>query len=161
MTVEQSQLIDEHRSKSEARGVDPALGGNLLVHIEDAFEVFVKVLVGQATQLVKDSPHLYPRVGVRVGATFGSDQEPLRLLAFLADVLGVVMGVSQNETRLIGQLFDQRLSHPVVCHVGRGEPSGERDPHPGHGDGQVQLPPIHPHPCQPLFVQPASVSMEV
>jgi hypothetical protein len=40
MTVEQSQLVDEHRPKNEAGGVDSALRGNLLVHIEDAFEVF-------------------------------------------------------------------------------------------------------------------------
>src|SRR5215216_5572448 len=54
------------------------------------------------------------------------------------------MGVSQHEARLIGQLFDQRRSYLVVCHVGRGEPSREWNPHPGHGDGQVQLPPIDP-----------------
>jgi hypothetical protein len=46
MTVEQSQLVDEHRPKSEACGVDPALRGNLPVYIEDALEVFVEVLVG-------------------------------------------------------------------------------------------------------------------
>jgi hypothetical protein len=46
MAVEQSQLIDEHRPKSKAHGIDLALGGNLLVYIEDAFEVFVEVLVG-------------------------------------------------------------------------------------------------------------------
>jgi hypothetical protein len=46
MTVEQSQLVDEHRPKSEACGVDSALGGNLLVYLEDALEVLVDVLVG-------------------------------------------------------------------------------------------------------------------
>jgi hypothetical protein len=46
MTVEQSQLVDEHRPKSEACGVDNALGGNLLVYLEDALEVLVDVLVG-------------------------------------------------------------------------------------------------------------------
>ena len=39
MTVEQSQLVDEHRSKSEAGGVDPALRGDLLVYLEDTLEV--------------------------------------------------------------------------------------------------------------------------
>ena len=46
MTVEQSQLVDEHRPKSEACGVDSALGGNLLVYLEDALEMLVEVLVG-------------------------------------------------------------------------------------------------------------------
>src|SRR5215216_2902260 len=99
MTVEQSQLVDEHRPKNEAGGVDSALRGNLLVHIEDAFEVFVEVLVGQATQLVKDSPHLHPTVGVRVGPTFGGDQKALRLLADLAYVFGVVKWVSPSTKR--------------------------------------------------------------
>src|SRR5215207_3758772 len=40
MTVEQSQLIDEHCPKSKACGVDPALRGNLPMYIEDALEVF-------------------------------------------------------------------------------------------------------------------------
>jgi hypothetical protein len=70
MTVQQSQLVDQHRSKSETRGADPAFGGDLLVYIEDTLEVFVEVLVGKAAQLVKDSSHLHPRVGVRVGSTF-------------------------------------------------------------------------------------------
>jgi hypothetical protein len=70
MTVQQSQLVDQHRSKSETRSVDPAFGGDLLVYIEDTLEVFVEVLVGKAAQLVKDSSHLHPRVGVRVGSSF-------------------------------------------------------------------------------------------
>jgi hypothetical protein len=60
MTVEQSQLVDKHRPKSEARGVDPALRGNLPMYIEDALEMLVEVLVGQSAQLVKDSPNLHP-----------------------------------------------------------------------------------------------------
>jgi hypothetical protein len=44
--MEQSQLIDKNRSKSEAGGIDPALGGNLLVHLEDGLEMLIEVLVG-------------------------------------------------------------------------------------------------------------------
>src|SRR3712207_8897688 len=87
MTVEQSQLVDKHRSKSEAGGVDPALCGDLLVYLEDTLEVFVEVLVGQGAQLMEDAPHLHPTVGMGVGTAFGSDQKPPRLLAFLAYVL--------------------------------------------------------------------------
>src|SRR5829696_5926504 len=114
------------------------------MYLEDALEVLIEVLVGQATQFVEDPPNLYPTVGVRVSAAFGSDQKPLRPIAFVAYVLGVVVGVAQNEARLFGQLFDERRSYLVVRHVGRGEPRREWNPHPGHGDGQVQLPPIHP-----------------
>ncbi len=112
---------------------------------------------------MKDSPHLHPGgVGVRVSASFGGDQKPLRLLAFLAHVLGVVMGVSQHEARLIGQLFDQRRSYLVVCHVvGRGEAGRQRGIH--TEETVMARCSFHPytHPCQPLLVQAASVSMEV
>jgi hypothetical protein len=53
MTVEQSQLVDEHRPKSEACGVDNALGGNLLVYLEDALEVLVDVLVGPPPEVAQ------------------------------------------------------------------------------------------------------------
>ena len=46
MAVQQGQLVDEHRPKSEAFGVDASLGRNLLVYIKDALEVLVEVLVG-------------------------------------------------------------------------------------------------------------------
>src|SRR5829696_9869735 len=144
MTVEQSQLVNEHRPKSEASGADPAFGGDLLVYIEDTLEVLIEVLVGQATQLVKDPPHLHPGLGVRVGSTLGGDQKPLRPLAFVAYVCSIVMGVSQNEARLFRQLLDQERSYLVVRHLGRGKPRREWNPHPAHRDGQVQLPPIHP-----------------
>jgi hypothetical protein len=41
VTVEQSQLVDKNRSKSEAGGIDPALGGNLLVRLEDGLEMLI------------------------------------------------------------------------------------------------------------------------
>src|SRR5215217_937413 len=144
MTVEQSQLVDQHCSKSEAGGVNPALGGDLTVHIEDGLEMLVEVLVGQATQFVEDAPNLYSGISVRVGSSFGGDQKPLCPLAFVAYVLGVVMGISQNEACLLGQLLDQPRSHLVVRHISRGKPRREWDPHPGYGDGQVQLPSINP-----------------
>jgi hypothetical protein len=76
MTVEQSQLVDEHRPKSDARGVNPALRGNLLVYIEDALEVLVEVLVGQAAHLVEDASDFDALIGVRVSSSFGGYQEP-------------------------------------------------------------------------------------
>src|SRR5215208_5137839 len=106
--------------------------------------MLVEVLVGQATQLVEDSPDLYSGIGVRVGPSFGGDQKPLCPLAFVAYVPGLVMGISQNEAYLLRQLLDQRRSHLVVRHISRGETRREWDPHPGYGDGQVQLPSINP-----------------
>jgi hypothetical protein len=41
VTVEHSQLVDKNRSKSEAGGIDPALGGNLLVRLEDGLEMLI------------------------------------------------------------------------------------------------------------------------
>src|SRR5215204_588500 len=131
MRVEQSQLVDQHCSKSEAGGVNPALGGDLTVHIEDGLEMLIEVLIGQATQFVEDAPNLYSGIGVRVGSSFGGDQKPLCPLAFVAYVLGVVLGISQNEAcLLLGQLLDQPRSHLVVRHISRGEPRREWDPHP-------------------------------
>ena len=121
MTVQQSQLVNQHCPKSEAGGVDPALGGNLLMYLEDALEVLIEVLIGQATQFVEDPPNLYPTVGVRVGTAFGGDQKPLGPLAFVAHVLGVVMSISQNEARLFRQHLDQERSYLVVRYIGRGE----------------------------------------
>src|SRR5215211_1738988 len=116
MTVEQSQLVDQHCSKSEAGGVNPALGGDLTVHIEDGLEMLVEVLVGQATQFVEDAPNLYSGISVRVGSSFGGDQKPLCPLAFVAYVLGVVMGISQNEACLQVQL--PSINPPVPAGFG-------------------------------------------
>jgi hypothetical protein len=55
MAVQESQLVDQHRSQSETLGVDPALGGNLPVHLEDGLEMLIEVLVGHGAQLVEDA----------------------------------------------------------------------------------------------------------
>jgi len=39
MAVQDCQLVDQHRSKSETLGVDQSSGGNLPVHLEDGLEV--------------------------------------------------------------------------------------------------------------------------
>jgi hypothetical protein len=41
MTVQESQLVDQHRSQSETLGVDPTLGGNLPVRLEDGLEMLI------------------------------------------------------------------------------------------------------------------------
>jgi hypothetical protein len=41
MAVEQSQLVDKHRSKSETLGVDQSSGRNLSVHLEDSLEMLI------------------------------------------------------------------------------------------------------------------------
>src|SRR5215217_8697266 len=97
MAVEQSQLVDEHRPQSESCCVDESSGGNLSVHLENCLEVFVEVLVGQAAQLVEDTPDLDAIIGVRVSSPFGGDQEPLGALAGLPDVGSVVVNVSEHE----------------------------------------------------------------
>jgi hypothetical protein len=94
----------------------------------------------------------------------------------LAYVLGLVMGVSQHEARLIEQLLDERRSCVVVCHIGRGKPSRARNPHPlATAMARSKASPIHPpmpaalgpsclgiyccvrqHPRLPVFLVPHS-----
>src|SRR5215208_90263 len=148
MAVEQSQLVDEHRPQSESCCVDESSGGNLSVHLENCLEVFVEVLVGQAAQLVEDTPDLDAIIGVRVSSPFGGDQEPLLLLgaseAGLPDVGGVVVNVSEHEAGFVRQLLDEVGSHQVVCRVGWGESGRQWDPNLTDGDGHVQLPAVNP-----------------
>jgi hypothetical protein len=69
VTVEQRQLVDEDRSKGEARGVEPSRGGHSPVRLEEGLEVLVEVLYGYVTQPVQDAPDLRASVGVRVGSS--------------------------------------------------------------------------------------------
>src|ERR687891_1615459 len=104
MTVEQSQLVDQHRSKSETLGVDQPPGGHLSVHLENGLEMLIEVLVGHAAQLVEDAPDFDAIVGVRVSSSFSGNQEPLLLgtsEACLSDVGGVVVNVSEYEAGLL------------------------------------------------------------
>ena len=70
MTVEQSQLVDQHRPQSESLGVYESSGGNLPVHLEDGLEMLIEVLVGHAAQLVEDASDFYAIVGMRVSSSF-------------------------------------------------------------------------------------------
>jgi hypothetical protein len=56
MTVQESQLVDQHRSHSETLSVDQSPSGNLPVHLEDGLEMLIEVLVSHAAQLVEDAP---------------------------------------------------------------------------------------------------------
>src|SRR4029453_1301508 len=93
-------------------------------------------------------------VGVRVSSSFGCDQEPLGALAGLSEVGGVVVNVSEYEAGLLRQLLDEVGSYQVVCFVGGSEPSRQRNPNLTHGDGQIQLPPVHPP--TPAALRPVS-----
>src|SRR5215218_5968356 len=128
MAVEESQLVNEHRSQSETLGVDQSSGGNLPVHLEDGFEVLVEVLVSHAAQLVEDAPDFDAIIGVRVSSSSGGDQKPLGALAGLPDVGSVVVDVSEHEAGFSWQLLDQERGYLVVCGVGGCEPGTKRDP---------------------------------
>ena len=144
MTVEESQLVDQHRSQSETLSADQSSGGNLPVHLEDGLEMLVEVLVGHGAQLVEDASDFDAIIGVRVSSSFGGDHKPLGALACLPDVGRVVVDVSEHEAGFLWQLLDEVQGHLVVCGVGGGEPGTKRDPNLTVGDGQVQLPPVHP-----------------
>src|SRR5215211_6284625 len=143
--VEQRQLVDEDRSQGEACGVESSLGGYRPVRLEEGLEVLVEVLYGHVTQPVQDAPDLHARVGVRIGSPPpAGHQEHLPCQASPAHVLGVVVRVPQHETRFVGQLLDQKRGDAAVGGIGRGEPRGQRYPHPGHRARQVKLPAVDP-----------------
>src|SRR5829696_4332339 len=156
MTVEQSQLVDQHRSEGETLGVDQPSCGHLSVHLEDGLEMLIEVLVGHAAQLVEDAPDFDAIVGVRVTSSFSGNQEPLlgASEACLSDVGRVVVDVSEYEAHLVRQLLDEVGSYQVVCCVGGSEHSRQRNPNLTHGDGQMQLPPVHPP--MPAALSPVS-----
>src|SRR5918993_1419195 len=158
MTVEESQLVDQHRSQSKTLGVGQSPGGNLPVYLEDSLEMLVEILVGHAAQLVEDASDFDASIGVWVSSSFGGDQKPL-LGAFprLPDVGRVVVDVSEYEARLIWQLLDQVRGHLVVCCVGGSEPSRQRNPNLTDGYGQVQLPTVHP--AVPAALGPVSLGV--
>jgi hypothetical protein len=56
VTVEQRQLVDEDRSKGEARGVAPSRGGQRPVRLEEGLEVLVEGLYAHVAQPVQDAP---------------------------------------------------------------------------------------------------------
>src|SRR5215207_3467982 len=144
MAVEESQLVDQHRSQGETLSVDQSSGGNLPVHLEDGLEMFIEVLIGHAAQLVEDASDFHPRIGVRVSSSFGGDQKPLGAFACLPDIGSVVVDVSEHEGGFFWQLLDEVRGHLVVCRVGGGESGTKRDPTLTDGDGQVQLPAVNP-----------------
>jgi hypothetical protein len=71
------------------------------------------------------------------------------------------VSIPQHQARLLGQLFDQEFGDPVVRDVRGGESGAKRYPYTGYGGGEVELPTVHPHPCQPDLPHCASVSIEV
>ena len=160
-TVEQSQLVDQHRSKGETLGVDQSFCGHLSVHLEDGLEMLIEVLVGHAAQLVEDAPDLHAIVGVRVSSAFSGNQKPL--LAFgtcLSDVGGIVV-VSPRTKRASSGNSSMRSGATRLSAVLAGVSLAASGIHTSHT--VMARCSFHPytHPCQPRLVQPASVSMEV
>lgn len=84
-----------------------------------------------------------PESVARIGSPSTRHQEPSARQAGRAHFGGVVVGVSEHEAHLLGQLLYQQRSHLVVGDVGRGEPGRKRYPHPSDGGGQMELPAIH------------------
>ncbi len=81
--VQQSKLIDEDGSQGKSLGVSQSFGRYLTMRVEDAFKVFIEVLDGGMTQLVKDASDLFAIIPVRIGPILWSDEESfLRLPSF-------------------------------------------------------------------------------
>ena len=107
---------------------------------------------------MKDPPDFDPIISVRVSSSSGADQEPLGTFACLPDVGCVVVNVSKHEADFSWQLLDEVRGYLVVCRIGRGEPGTKRDPNLTDGNGQVQLPPVHPP--VPTTLGPASLGVD-
>ena len=161
MTVEESQLVDQHRSQSETLSADQSSGGNLPVHLEDGLEMLVEVLVGHGAQLVEDASDFDAIIGVRVSSSFGGDHKPLGALACLPDVGRVVVDVSESTKRASCGNSSMRCRATSLSAVLAGVSLAQS----GIQTSQSAMAKcsFHPytHPCQPLLVQAASVSMDV
>src|SRR3954469_6752741 len=123
--------------------------------------MLVEVLVGHAAQLVEDASDFDTIISVRVSSSFGGDQEPLGAFACLPDVGRVVVDVSEHEAGFSPGNSSIRCGaislSAVLAGVSLAE-SGIQTPQPAMARCSFYP---YTHPCQPLLVQPASVSMEV
>jgi hypothetical protein len=66
--------------------------------------------------------------------------------------------VERNDNDVMPLLAE--FSDPVVRDVRGGESAAKRYPYTGYGGGEVELPTVHLHPCQPDLPRCASVSIE-
>src|SRR5918994_3284305 len=95
VAIEQGQLVDEDRSESKTRGVEPSPGGHRPMRFEEGLEMLVEVLYGHVAQPVQDAPDLHARVGVRIGTSpsAGYQEHPLAQASF-AHVRSIVVRVA-------------------------------------------------------------------
>src|SRR6266850_6860667 len=69
------EVIDNDGAQGEPASMAQALGRHLAMAIEHAFKLLLAVLYRPRAQLVQETSHLNPGVGVRVRSTAWGDQD--------------------------------------------------------------------------------------
>ena len=143
-------------------GSEQALGRNLPIPIKDAFEVFVKILIGDQSQLVEDALDLLPLISVRIVSILAGHQETIGPFTQVKQVWDIVMEVARHKADLGGNFAQQVWCGVTVGDIGRGEDGDDGKPHSCDHAEKVQIPAIHPDKnASPIWRSRVSVSMEV
>jgi hypothetical protein len=93
--VQQGQLIDQDGTKGKTLRRKQPFGGNLSMSIENAFEVFIKILNRYGSQLMKGAAHLNPIIGVGIASILGGDQQAVILPTQLSQFIPVVVAIGE------------------------------------------------------------------
>jgi hypothetical protein len=96
--------------------------------IKDAFELFVKIFHRHRAELMEDTPHFDPVVGVRIASIEGRYEQPIRLCAERVQVRRVVMAVPQHEADIGGNFAQQGRSRLTISDIGGSQHGSQRKP---------------------------------
>src|SRR4029453_277014 len=127
---------------------------------------------------MKEPADFDPTISMGIRTTACGDQFTIVQGTLLAQLWGVVMGVTQDIPHRHRQLLQQLWGNDIVGVTGAGELRGQGEPDAAHRDGQMQLPAVPPamipglapggfsvnrgmrqSPAQPMFLVPdATVS---
>ncbi len=94
--VEQNDLIQQDGAKHDKLGALEAFDWHLTAPFKDVLEETIEWLDCFGAQAMKDLAHLDTRVGVRILATAGGDQQAIMEFAFAPEQRVVVVGVAQE-----------------------------------------------------------------
>jgi hypothetical protein len=114
------------------------------VIVKDAFEEVVEILVGDTPKLMEDASDLDSAIGMGILSLPRCNEFPIPLLAKLPKAVSVVVRIAQNIPNVIGKFPEEFGSDSSVIRIRQRQYSGERDPDPSNGHGQVEFPPVHP-----------------
>src|SRR5258707_13300541 len=135
--IPQAQLIYQDRPQREPPRIGQTFGWHLPMTIEYPFELLIKILNCRRAQLVKDTPHLYPIVGMWVASMLRCDQDASIFLALLAQLRRVVVTIAQQIAHFGTQAAEQLRRHLAIGSIGGSQVSRQRDPDRRHRGDQM------------------------